>query len=43
MGNALAARLFYSLRQRNVPVWLNASVRELIMADGRVTGAEASG
>ena len=29
MGNALAARLFYSLRQRKVPVWLNASLREL--------------
>jgi succinate dehydrogenase/fumarate reductase flavoprotein subunit len=39
MGNALAARLFYSLRQRKVPVWFNASVRELITADGRVTGA----
>ena len=26
MGNALAARLFYSLRRRNVPVWLNASL-----------------
>jgi succinate dehydrogenase/fumarate reductase flavoprotein subunit len=39
MGNALAARLFFSLRQRNVPVWLNASVRELTTADGRVTGA----
>ena len=24
MGNALAARLFYSLRRRKVPVWLNA-------------------
>jgi len=40
MGNALAARLFYGLRQRQVPVWFNASVRELITADGRVTGAE---
>jgi succinate dehydrogenase/fumarate reductase flavoprotein subunit len=39
MGNALAARLFISLRQRKVPVWFNASVRELITADGRVTGA----
>ncbi len=39
MGNALAARLFYSLRQRRVPVWFNASVRELITAEGRVTGA----
>src|SRR4051812_34780418 len=39
MGNALAARLFFSLRQRKVPVWLNASVRELTTVDGRVTGA----
>jgi len=39
MGNALAARLFFSLRQRQVPVWLNASVRELITVDGRVIGA----
>ena len=39
VGNALAARLFYSLRQRNVPVWFNASVRELTAEDGRVTGA----
>ncbi|MEA2978872.1 MAG: hypothetical protein QOF09_695, partial [Alphaproteobacteria bacterium] len=38
MGNALAARLFYSLRQRNVPIWLNASLRELTSAGGRVTG-----
>ena len=42
MGNALAARLFYSLRQRKVPVWLNASLRELTTADGRVTGAVLS-
>ena len=42
MGNALAARLFYSLRQRKVPVWLNASLRELTSADGRVTGAVLS-
>ena len=27
MGNALAARLFYSLRQRNVPVWLERLAR----------------
>ncbi len=42
MGNALAARLFYSLRQRKVPIWLNASLRELTIADGRVTGAVLS-
>jgi succinate dehydrogenase/fumarate reductase flavoprotein subunit len=39
MGNALVGRLFYSLRQRGVPVWLNASLRELTMESGRVTGA----
>jgi succinate dehydrogenase/fumarate reductase flavoprotein subunit len=42
MGNALAARLFYSLRKRNVPVWLNASIRELVMEASRVTGAGLS-
>ena len=42
MGNALAARLFTSLRQRKVPIWLNASLRELIAVDGRVTGAVLS-
>ena len=39
MGNALAGRLFYSLRQRQVPVWLNAALQELVLTDGRVTGA----
>ena len=39
MGNALVARLFYSLRRRNVPVWLNASVQELTTDGGRVAGA----
>ena len=39
MGNALVARLFYSLRQNNVPIWLNASLQEVTMADGRVCGA----
>ena len=42
MGNALAARLFYSLRQRKVPVWLNASLRELTSEGGCVTGATLS-
>src|SRR6516165_6286301 len=39
MGNALAARLFYSLRRNGVPVWLNASLQELTVAAGRVCGA----
>jgi succinate dehydrogenase/fumarate reductase flavoprotein subunit len=39
MGNALVARLFYSLRQRAVPIWRNAPVRELVRSRHRVTGA----
>jgi glycine/D-amino acid oxidase-like deaminating enzyme len=42
MGNALAARLFYSLRRKEVPVWLNASLQELTQDGGRVTGAVVS-
>ena len=39
MGNALVARLFWSLRRRGVPLWLNASLQELATDRGRVTGA----
>jgi len=39
MGNALVARLFYSLRRNGVPIWLNASLQELTVAAGRVCGA----
>jgi FAD binding domain len=39
MGNALVARLFYSLRRRNVPIWLNASPRGLIRSGTSVSGA----
>src|SRR5262249_24232157 len=39
MGNALVARLLYSLRRNGVPVWLNASLQELTVAAGRVCGA----
>ena len=39
MGNALVARLFYSLRKRGVAVWRNAALRELIMEGPRVSGA----
>jgi len=42
MGNALAARLFYSLRQRKVPIWYEASLQELTVAGGRVVGAVLS-
>jgi succinate dehydrogenase/fumarate reductase flavoprotein subunit len=39
MGNALVARLFHSLRRRNVPVWRNVSLVELTTEGGRVSGA----
>jgi glycine/D-amino acid oxidase-like deaminating enzyme len=39
MGNALVARLLTSLRQRNVPVRFEARLTELVLQDGRVTGA----
>ncbi len=42
MGNALVARLFYSLRLRKVPVLLNAALQELAVEGGRVTGAVLS-
>jgi succinate dehydrogenase/fumarate reductase flavoprotein subunit len=42
MGNALVARLFYSLRRSNVPLRLNASLQKLIMTQGRVVGAVLS-
>jgi succinate dehydrogenase/fumarate reductase flavoprotein subunit len=42
MGNALAGRLFYSLRRRNVPIWRNAALLELVVAAGRVCGAVLS-
>jgi succinate dehydrogenase/fumarate reductase flavoprotein subunit len=39
MGNALVARLFYSLRRNGVPIWRNASLQELTLAGTRVCGA----
>ncbi|MBN3761779.1 FAD-dependent oxidoreductase [Burkholderia sp. Ac-20365] len=39
MGNALAARLFYSLRKRGVAVRFETPLIELVREQGRVTGA----
>jgi succinate dehydrogenase/fumarate reductase flavoprotein subunit len=39
MGNALVARLLYSLRQHRVPIWLDASAEALVREAGRVVGA----
>lgn len=42
MGNALAGRLYYSLKQRNVPILFGAAVSELTRDGARITGARLS-
>lgn len=39
LGNALVAALRCSLRDRQVPLWLNSPLQELIEEDGKVVGA----
>lgn len=39
MGNALVARLFYSLQKRNVPVLFGAPIREFVKDGDAVVGA----
>lgn len=39
MGNALVARLLFSLRQKNVPLWMNCRLVELIDEGGVAAGA----
>ncbi|MCY1356551.1 3-oxosteroid 1-dehydrogenase [compost metagenome] len=39
LGNALIAALRRSLLDRNVPLWLNCALDELVVVDGRVAGA----
>jgi 3-oxosteroid 1-dehydrogenase len=43
MGNALVARLLYSLRRHGVPVIFKTALRDLILEDGRITGATLAG
>ncbi|KPK15959.1 MAG: hypothetical protein AMJ62_07680 [Myxococcales bacterium SG8_38] len=38
-GNSLMGRLLLSLKERDVPTWLNTSVFELLFENGRVVGA----
>jgi len=38
MGNALAGRLYHSLRQRRVPLLLSTKALSLTQSDGRITG-----
>lgn len=42
MGNALVARLYYSLKKQKVPVLFDSPVSELVVEDGKVTGAVIS-
>jgi succinate dehydrogenase/fumarate reductase flavoprotein subunit len=42
MGNALVARLFYSLRKRGVPILFNASIAELTGGPRGVSGARVT-
>ena len=39
-GNALMGRLAKSVFDKNVPLWLNSPVRELILKEGAVIGAK---
>jgi succinate dehydrogenase/fumarate reductase flavoprotein subunit len=43
MGNALVARLLYSLRARSVPIRFETGLDQLVLERGRVTGAILSG
>lgn len=42
LGPALVARLRRSMLDRNIPLWLNAPIKELIIENGRVCGALVS-
>ena len=42
LGPALVAKLRRSLLDREIPVWLNAPVLQLLTSNGRVTGARVS-
>lgn len=39
LGNALVARLLYSLRRQGVPVKVNSALKELVSEGGRIVGA----
>lgn len=42
MGNALVGRLFYSLKKRGIHVRFNTSLKEIVIENGRATGAFVS-
>ncbi|WP_281078349.1 FAD-dependent oxidoreductase [Klebsiella quasivariicola] len=39
-GNALMGRLAKSALDKNIPIWLNSPVQELLTEDGRIVGAK---
>lgn len=39
LGTALVGGLRYALNQRNTPLWLNTALVDLLVEDGKVTGA----
>ncbi len=41
LGNALIAPLRLSMMERNIPLWLGATVEDLVVVDGRVVGVIA--
>ncbi|KXU88191.1 FAD-binding protein, partial [Caballeronia megalochromosomata] len=41
-GNALAGRLYKTMLDRNIDIWLRASATSLITVDGKVIGAEVA-
>lgn len=43
MGNALVARLLYSLRRQGVPILFETALEDLILEEGRVVGARLKG
>ncbi|MEE4659999.1 MAG: FAD-binding protein [Halieaceae bacterium] len=40
LGQALVAKLRLSMKERGIPLWLNAPIRGLLYENGRVVGAE---
>ncbi|MDA0339335.1 MAG: FAD-binding protein, partial [Proteobacteria bacterium] len=41
-GAALIARLRYTLQNKDIPLWLNCSLEELIVEDGKVVGVRVT-
>lgn len=42
MGNALIARLLFSLKKNNIPIWFDATTQDLIYKDNTVVGVKVT-